>query len=154
MRLGMFPSQQEAFKRALELAREQGAARANRRAFVVATGAFLVGGITGLAIGPFVSSRASRDSGTTTIDAELAMLHQLAMGPLDKLEAAAASLTARIELHGGDPTLWLGYERLALLALASGDRLALARALVAMTKARAVPNALAPLVQRLRETYR
>lgn len=156
MRLGMFPGQQEMFRRAIAIAREQGEARANRRAFLIAGGALVVGGAVGLGVAPWalgVSHEQPEQAEPVAADRELALLHRIAVGPLDQLESVAPNMTARIELHGGDDRLWLGYERLLLLALAMRDRVALARDLAAMASARAVPDRLRPLLARLREMY-
>ena len=153
MRQGLFPGQQDAL---VELARKglraKASQRRQRRAFL----GLLVAGAATTSAAYWLGTRRNANStgaeGAPT--AEVAWMHRLAQGPLADLEAAAPNLTATIELHGGDELLWLGYERLVLLALASGDRRALARDLLVLATVKEPPPYVRSLIERLRESYR
>jgi hypothetical protein len=150
----MFPSQQRALRQAFKKADAFDHFRQRtRRGFLAVAGLGVAG-----CIGAFVLGRrfapAAAEATATNLDRELAGVHALALGPVARLEHGAADILSRIELHGGDDTLWLGCERLILHALARGDRQVLARAILAMAAVRPVPEPLAPLLEKLRAQYR
>lgn len=152
MRQGLFPGQQDAL---VELARKglraEASQRRQRRAFL---GLLFAGAATTSAAYWLGARRNATPTGAEGASTEVAWMHRLAQGPLSDLEAAAPNLTSTIELHGGDELLWLGYERLVLLALASGDRRALARDLLVLATVKEPPAHVRSLVERLREAYR
>lgn len=142
MRIGRFPGQEEALRRAREAQRR----KERRRLLAVGLGA-LAGGI-GLGLAGSKVAGDLLDPETVRRRRALEHARTLARGPLGDLVEGYAFVLDQIDLTGGDAILWTGVERLARWALRDDDPQArrIARELARTLRHGRAPRALRQLL--------
>lgn len=159
MRLGLLPSQQRALQRTLKKARAFDRFRQRTRrqflwfgalASVATVGAFLGGRRTA---GP---ADVAPKAGSSAIDPRLALAHRLASRSDADLWDGAATFLVVLDANRSDRALWMGFARLARMAIERDgvDATRLAQRLLRSAEAATLPEFVVPLLGPLRERAR
>ncbi|HLU38663.1 MAG TPA: hypothetical protein VK081_04710 [Planctomycetota bacterium] len=150
MRLGLLPGQRKQLAKLVKKAHAFDRFRQRtRRAFflVILGGASAT--IAGFAAGKSVGTGA-RDDATKPGHP----LDEIALGPIERLEARSLDVLAAIETGRETPALWIGVERLALRALAEPARANARRRLHALASTVRVPESLRSTFAAIAESVR
>lgn len=116
MRIGRLPGMEEALREEMQRRERRTSRRMLLKGIVATAGA----GAIGVWIGATWLAPTARPR--PRIPEDLAEARRLARAPLDELVDRYVEVLDAIDLHGGDPELWLGVRRLARWALAEPGR--------------------------------
>lgn len=142
MRSGMLPSQQRALRRVFKKADAFDHFRTRtRRAFF---GLGSLAAALGLG-GVFVGRATLSDTSARQFD----RYRELALAPLDQLRSAHLAFLGALEQNPDDRTLWVGFERLAQLALSQPTEVDLLRRLRATLRSKTPMHGFDWLAKRL-----
>lgn len=147
MRLGLFPGQQEFLRKAV---RDADKYRGARRRFLAIFGVGVVGAAGAGYLGGRASSASAKPSEPPK-DREARLLEdmkRIATGAMKELVERHAPFLACLDDHPEELLLWLGFERLAQLALLDA-RADLRSRLLITARAKRVPESFTSIVARL-----
>jgi hypothetical protein len=153
MRPGLFPSQQRAIRQAFKKAEKLDHFRQRTRRAFLGLGALALGmGVGGYAVGKLMSSPVTRLGHDPRLTSRVDQGRRMAAQPDPILRRDHATLLLIIEGVGADDAMWVGFARLAHMALANQDAedRQLARRLLTTAEQVSPPAYLQPLVESLR----